>query len=106
MFLSTLARLRPLFLVAVVLSWNALFLAIEAEKTRPIPVAAILILATANLALAVIAGCVKEAGWAHNLAVRPEESLQDARPILWIVTFLSLALAAHGYWIVWEALRS
>lgn len=62
-----LARLRPLFLVALVLSWNASLISINAQ--RDFMTASLLcVFATANLALAFITGFARHAHWARALA--------------------------------------
>ncbi len=96
MLLRELTYLRPLFVVAMVLSWNAILIGINSTP-EPFAATSMWVLAGVNLALAVMAGCAKSGnGWARALVIREEADFSQARAILWIITFFSLAFAILG----------
>lgn len=102
MLLRELTYLRPLFLVAMVLSWNSILCAIGASPRPELGAASVVVLAACNLSLAMLAGCVKRSGMARALVVRADADLSQVRAVLWIITFFSLSFAVFGFSAAWR----
>ena len=100
--LRELTYLRPLFVVAMVLSWNAILFAIDASPSPELGTASVAVLAACNLALAILAGCAKRSGLARELVVRADADLSQVRAVLWIITFFSLSFAVFGVSAAWR----
>ncbi|MFC4311332.1 hypothetical protein ACFPN2_19695 [Steroidobacter flavus] len=98
MLLTDLAKLRPPYLVATVLCWNAAILAVKAA-VPPLP---LLLLSSTSLALGVVTLCVRRTRWAPGLVVRDDIALDEVRGVLFLISFFSLVLAAWGFVTAYE----
>jgi len=101
MRLDDLAGLRPIFVVAQVLSWNALLIAVNAERDR-VSVGVLCVLASANFGVACISGCARQSEWARALALRSESDPRRLSAILWLITFYSLSFCIFGFAYAWQ----
>jgi hypothetical protein len=91
MRLNELTQLRPLFLVAMVITWSGLMLVMKLqplEIQRPL----LLVFCFASLSLAVLSGTV--AG--RKLVLRRGTSIEEVSALLFIITFFSLTFAIYG----------
>jgi hypothetical protein len=101
--LEYLAQMRPLFLAAVVLCLSATGFAINVRFPDTYYMPSLLLLGLATFALAVVSIRAQRAAWAQALALRPEASLEEVRPCLFAIGFLSFLFSAWAFLIVWES---
>lgn len=102
--LGHLEQTRPLYLAAVVLSWSAAALAINATASEGIPLLASLLLAAAMLALAVTSVRAQKDRWAQALVLRSGAKPNKVNPTLQFIGFLSILLSIWIGLDAWESL--
>jgi hypothetical protein len=98
-----LAQMRPLFLVAVLLSWNAAAFAINATPSEEIPLSAALLLGLATLALAVVSIRAQKDAWAQTIVLRPGANQSEVSPCLFFIGFLSFLFSVWIGLNAWES---
>jgi hypothetical protein len=92
--------MRPLFLVAVALSWNATAIVLKIHLPDRISSLSLLLLALAMLALAVISIRAQRVPWAQALVLRTGFRPNEVNPCLFFIGFLSFLFSA---WLLLSA---
>jgi hypothetical protein len=100
MLLRCLLQMRPLFLIAVVLSWRSAGIFIHARPGDRIPLAASLLLSVAVFALAFVSIRARRAAWAQAVVLRPDAMSSEVNPSLFFIGFCSFLLSV---WIAASA---
>jgi hypothetical protein len=101
--LKYLAQMRPLFLVALVLTWNAAAIVLKVHLPDRIPLVALLLLALAMFSLAVISIRAQRVPWARALVLRPGAESNGINPCLFFIGFLSFSFSAWLLLIAWHS---
>ncbi|HEY0682426.1 MAG TPA: hypothetical protein VGD45_08855 [Steroidobacter sp.] len=101
MLMTVLGKLRPLFVVALVLCWNAVGLALS-DRAGALSSASLVLLACAALTLGILCASVSRAAWARDLVLRPETEYHEVRGGMFLFGSLSFFLAAWTFLKAWE----
>lgn len=102
--LQQLGKMRPLFLVALLLCWNAVAIALSDQV--PANSLSLILLGCAALTLAILSAAAKRAGWARQLVLQPETEFHEVSPALFFIKAFSLLMAAWVLLKAWELTRS
>lgn len=95
MRLEYIARMRPLFVVAFILCWNAVGLSLSDRVTASS--VSLTVLAGATMTLAILSAGVKHAAWARDLVLRPETEYHEVSGALFFIAMFSFVLAASAF---------
>ncbi|MBM0107314.1 hypothetical protein JM946_21460 [Steroidobacter sp. S1-65] len=90
-----LAKMRPLFVVAQVLCWNAVGLSLSDRVL--VNTCSLALLASAALALAMLVAGVKYSVWVRELVLRPGADYQYVSGALFLCGTVSFVLAASAF---------
>src|SRR5262245_52869832 len=94
MLMRCLLQMRPLFLIAVVLSWRSAGIFIHARAGDRVPLAASFLLSIAVFALALVSIRARRAAWAQAVVLRPDATPSEVNPSLFFIGFCSFLLSA------------